>query len=131
MGGLDLVDDYQARSSRVISPTRRRLFISPSAHPGLESRRLRTFSLYVLSGCCHLVTLFPRQSDMLIGIGEGIMFDVYVVSNKRDRLLVIPRGVPIPMQEASKKWRRRRKSVVAVSEEIKLAVKRNGYYRRG
>jgi hypothetical protein len=58
------------------------------------------------------------------------MFDVYV-SNKRDRLLVIPRGLPIPRHEASKKWRRRRKAVVAVSDEIRLAVERNGYYRRG
>jgi hypothetical protein len=58
------------------------------------------------------------------------MFDVYV-SSKRDRLLVIPRGLPIPTHEASKKWRRRRKAVVAVSDEIRLAVERNGYYRRG
>jgi hypothetical protein len=54
------------------------------------------------------------------------MFDVYL-SDKRDRLLVIPKGVTIPDDET--RWRKKR-SVVSVSERIRLAIQRDGYYRR-
>jgi hypothetical protein len=54
------------------------------------------------------------------------MFDVYL-SDKRDRLLVIPKGVTIPVDET--RWHKKR-SVVSVSERIKLAIQRDGYYRR-
>jgi hypothetical protein len=56
------------------------------------------------------------------------MFDVYL-SNKRDRLLVVPKGMTVPLGQPLTRWRKKR-SVARVSEEIRLAVQRNGYYRR-
>ena len=55
------------------------------------------------------------------------MFDVYL-SGKRD-LLVVSRGLPIP-DGKSGRWRKSRKKVVKVSDEIKSAVQRQGYYVR-
>ncbi|RZN17764.1 hypothetical protein CWO90_37160 [Bradyrhizobium sp. Leo121] len=56
------------------------------------------------------------------------MFDVYL--NGRRDLLVVRRGFPIPPGGASGRWRRRRKRVASVSEEIWRAVQRQGYYMR-
>jgi hypothetical protein len=56
------------------------------------------------------------------------MFDVYL-SNRRD-LLVVRRGLPIPLGGRSDKWRKTKKRVVMVSEEIRLAVQKQGYYMR-
>jgi hypothetical protein len=56
------------------------------------------------------------------------MFDVYF-NDKRD-LLVVRRGSPIPPFGASSKWRRSRKRVFKVSDEIGSAVQRQGYYIR-
>jgi len=56
------------------------------------------------------------------------MFDVYL-SNKRDRLLVVPKGMTAPLGEPLTRWRKKR-SVARVSEEIRLAVQKNGYYGR-
>jgi hypothetical protein len=53
------------------------------------------------------------------------MFDVYL-NNKRD-LLVVRNGLPIPL--ASGRWHKKKK-VASVSEDIKLAVQRQGYYMR-
>jgi hypothetical protein len=53
------------------------------------------------------------------------MFDVYL-NNKRD-LLVVRNGLPIPL--ASGTWRKKKKAA-SVSEDIKLAVQRQGYYMR-
>jgi hypothetical protein len=55
------------------------------------------------------------------------MFDVYL-NDKRD-LLVVRNGLPIPLPDASGRWRKKKK-VVSVSEDIKLAVQRQGYYMR-
>jgi hypothetical protein len=55
------------------------------------------------------------------------MFDVYL--NDRRDLLVVPRGLPIPAEEVSVRWRKRRK-VVSVSDEIRRAVQSRGYYMR-
>jgi hypothetical protein len=55
------------------------------------------------------------------------MFDVYQ-NTKRD-LLVVRKGLPIPFPGASGKWRKK-KQVASVSEDIKLAVQRQGYYMR-
>jgi uncharacterized protein YcgL (UPF0745 family) len=55
------------------------------------------------------------------------MFDVYL--NERRDLLVVPKGLPIPFAGASVRWRKKKKAV-SVSEEIKLAVQRQGYYVR-
>jgi hypothetical protein len=55
------------------------------------------------------------------------MFDVYL-DDKRG-LLVLPKGMPIPVGGTSGRWRKK-KAVVSISEEIRLAVRRDGYYWR-
>lgn len=55
------------------------------------------------------------------------MFEVYL-NDKRD-LLVVRIGSPIPLIGARGKWRRKKK-VLRVSDEIKSAVQRYGYYVR-
>jgi hypothetical protein len=55
------------------------------------------------------------------------MFDVYL--NDRRDLLVVRRGFPISVAGASGRWRKRRK-VVSVSDDIRLAVHSRGYYMR-
>jgi len=55
------------------------------------------------------------------------MFDVYL-NTKRD-LLVVRNGSPISLPDTSGKWRKKKK-VASVSEDIKLAVQRLGYYMR-
>jgi hypothetical protein len=56
------------------------------------------------------------------------MFDVYL-NNRRD-LLVVRKGLPFPLGGPSYGWRKSKKRVVMVSEEIRLAVQRQGYYIR-
>lgn len=55
------------------------------------------------------------------------MFDVYL-SNKHD-LLVVRRGLPVPLNGRPGKWRKSKK-VIRVSNEIASAVERQGYYMR-
>ncbi len=55
------------------------------------------------------------------------MFDVYL-SGKRD-LLVVMTGLPIPTGKSGR-WRKSKKKVLKVSDEIKSAVQRQGYYVR-
>jgi hypothetical protein len=55
------------------------------------------------------------------------MFDVYL--NWKGDLLVVPRGLPIPNSETGR-WRKKKTKVAAVSDEIRLAIQRHGYYRR-
>ena len=54
------------------------------------------------------------------------MFDVYL-NGKRD-LLDVRRGFPVPPSDASGRWRKRKRRVASVSEEIWRAVQRQGYY---
>jgi hypothetical protein len=56
------------------------------------------------------------------------MFDVFL-NNKRDLLLVIARGNLIPAIENAGQWRKK-KATIAVSNEIKAAVQRDGFYLR-
>jgi len=56
------------------------------------------------------------------------MFEVYL-SDRRD-LLVVRKGFPIPVGDASGRWRKSKKRVASVSAEIRLAVQRQGYYMR-
>jgi hypothetical protein len=58
----------------------------------------------------------------------GCMFEVYL-NEKHDRLLVIERGHPVPVIENSGRWRKK-KGAVAVSDEIRLALQRDGFYWR-
>ena len=55
------------------------------------------------------------------------MFDVYL-NGKRD-LLVVREGLPIPTGKSGR-WRKSKKKVLKVSDEIKSAVQRQGYYVR-
>jgi hypothetical protein len=54
------------------------------------------------------------------------MFDVYL-NGRRDLLVV---SVPIPTADASGGWRKRKRWVASVSEEIGQAIQRHGYYKR-
>ena len=56
------------------------------------------------------------------------MFDIYL-NEKRDRLLVIARGQPIPAIENAGRWRKK-KATATVSDEIKSDVQRDGFYWR-
>ena len=56
------------------------------------------------------------------------MFDVYL--NGRRDLLVVRRGFPIPPSDVSGRWRKGKRRVASVSEEIRRAVQRQGYYIR-
>ncbi|MCK1341404.1 hypothetical protein IVB38_36795 [Bradyrhizobium sp. 38] len=56
------------------------------------------------------------------------MFDLYI-NHKRD-LLVLSKGSPIPTFGSPSKWRKSKKRVSKVSDEIKLAVQTQGYYLR-
>jgi hypothetical protein len=56
------------------------------------------------------------------------MFDVYL-SAKRDQLLVVVKGQPIPLHLHLERWRKKR-SAIAVNDEIKMAIQRDGYYSR-
>jgi hypothetical protein len=56
------------------------------------------------------------------------MFDVYLNDN-RAQLLVVAKGQPIPMYGRLERWRRK-KAAVTVSDEIKMAIQRDGYYSR-
>ena len=69
---------------------------------------------------------FRRYADF--GWGETAMFDIYL--NGRRDLLVVPRGFPIPPGDASGRWRKRKRKVVSVSEEIRRTVLIQGYYMR-
>ena len=56
------------------------------------------------------------------------MFDVYL--NDRRDLLVVRKGLPIPLLDGgSGRWRKK-KGAVSVSEEISHAVQKHGYYVR-
>lgn len=55
------------------------------------------------------------------------MFEVYL--NERRDLLVVSKGLPIPTH-TSGRWRKSKKKVFKVSEEIKSAIQRQGYYVR-
>ncbi|RXG92001.1 hypothetical protein [Bradyrhizobium zhanjiangense] len=56
------------------------------------------------------------------------MFDVYR-NDKRD-LLVLDTGSAVPVLGSRQKWRKSRKRVCKVSDEIRSAVQRQGYYFR-
>jgi hypothetical protein len=57
------------------------------------------------------------------------MFDVYL-SDRRDHLLVVEKGRPIPVdQHHLGRWHKKR-AAVAVSDQIRTVVQRDGYYSR-
>ncbi|MCC8953654.1 hypothetical protein H8B02_09380 [Bradyrhizobium sp. Pear77] len=56
------------------------------------------------------------------------MVEVYF--NVRRDLLVVRKGVPMPAVSAQGKWRKTKKRIVRISEEIRQAVHSQGYYMR-
>ena len=54
------------------------------------------------------------------------MFDVY---SNMSVICWLCEGMPIPLPDASGRWRKKKK-VASVSEDIKLAVQRQGFYMR-
>jgi hypothetical protein len=54
--------------------------------------------------------------------------DVYL--NGRRDLLVVKKGCPIPPVAAQGSWRKSKKRVFRVSEEIRSAIQMQGYYMR-
>ena len=69
--------------------------------------------------------LFTRDTLTLLGYKR---MDVYL--NSRRDLLVVKKGCPIPPIAALGSWRKSKKRVVKVSEEIRSAVHAHGYYMR-
>lgn len=55
---------------------------------------------------------------------------VEVYSNIRRDLLVVRKGFPLPGVSARGKWRKSKKRVIRLSEEIRQAVQSRGYYMR-
>ncbi|MGY4573391.1 hypothetical protein GPL21_41300 [Bradyrhizobium pachyrhizi] len=56
------------------------------------------------------------------------MVEVYF--NVRRDLLVVKKGFSFPGVSAQGKWRKSRKRIIKVSEEIRQAVQSQGYYIR-
>lgn len=56
------------------------------------------------------------------------MFDIY--RNGKRGFLVLSTGSAIPNAHSAIKWRKSRKRILKVSDEIKSAVQRQGYYVR-
>jgi hypothetical protein len=56
------------------------------------------------------------------------MFDVYL--DNRRGLLVLKKGAKIPLAASSATWRKSKKRVVTVSDELNSAVQMQGYYVR-
>jgi hypothetical protein len=73
------------------------------------------------------MTTRPQLSYSNVGRGASKMFNVYI--NDRRDLLVVRKGSPVPLGIKGK-WRKRKRKVISVSEEIELAVERQGYYMR-
>ena len=65
---------------------------------------------------------------LMRAFGERLMFDVYL-SGKRDHLLVVAKGQPIPPNMSPRQWHKK-KVTLAVSPEIKSKVQSEGFYRR-
>ena len=72
--------------------------------------------------------MIARRGMLARGLGAAHMFDVYL-SDRRDHLLVVENGQPIPIDQHLGRWHKKR-AAVAVSDEIKAAVQRDGYYSR-
>jgi hypothetical protein len=56
------------------------------------------------------------------------VFDVYF--NEKGDLLVLSKGSSMPVAGSTSKWRKSRKRMFKVSDEIRSAVQKQGYYMR-
>jgi len=54
--------------------------------------------------------------------------DVYL--NSRRDLLIVKKGCPMPPVASVGKWRKSKKRVFKVSDEIRSSLQRQGYYMR-
>jgi hypothetical protein len=70
---------------------------------------------------------FCSETITFSWFGGRHMFDVYL--NERRDLLVVSTGLPIPTHKSGR-WRKSKKKVLKVSDEIKSAIQRQGYYVR-
>jgi hypothetical protein len=67
------------------------------------------------------------KPENMIHPPRNTSFEVYL--NDRRDLLVVEKGTPPPLIGPSGKWRKK-KGVLKVSDEIRSAVQRQGYYLR-
>lgn len=98
------------------------------AYPGVLRLQFRNFEVnrQLLAGSNGLVTAILLQAIFVCWGGD--MLEVYL--NDRRDLLVIEKGSVLPLFAATRKWRKRKKKVVRVSDEIRFAVRTQGYYMR-
>jgi hypothetical protein len=68
-----------------------------------------------------------RPTVMLVLWGWQV-FDVYL--NNRRNLLVVKKGAAIPAAATSGTWRKSKRRVISVSDEIRSAIQKHGYYVR-
>ena len=78
--------------------------------------------------CCHSVTHALLTSDKFRRFWEVSHMDVYL--NSRRDLLVVKKGCPMPPVASLGKWRKSKKRVFKVSDEIRSSLQRQGYYMR-
>ena len=81
-----------------------------------------------MASCCVSVTYALLTSDKFSRFFGGRHMDVYL--NTRRDLLVVKKGCPIPPVAALGSWRKSKKRVAKVSEEIRSALQTQGYYMR-
>ena len=74
-----------------------------------------------------MVTHYLFASGKFIALGDKRM-DVYL-NTKRD-LLVVKKGFPMPPIGEQGKWRKSKKRVIKVSDEIRSTLQKQGYYMR-
>ena len=65
---------------------------------------------------------------MKFSLGGGDMFDVFL--NQKRHLLIVKKGSSKESFGLSGRWRKSRSRVANVSDEIRSAVQRQGYYIR-
>jgi hypothetical protein len=75
----------------------------------------------------HEAKLVRRRLEAMIHTPRNALLEVYL--NDKRELLVVEKGTPLSHIGTSVKWRRK-KGVLKVSDEIRSAVQRQGYYLR-
>ena len=81
-----------------------------------------------MAWCCVSVTHALLTNDKCNRFLGARHMDLYL--NTRRDLLVVKKGCPIPPIAALGSWRKSKKRVVKVSEEIRSAIQAHGYYMR-
>ena len=81
-----------------------------------------------MARCCVWVTHASLSSANVHRFLGDKHMDIYL-STRRD-LLVVKKGCPMPLVASPGKWRKSKKRVFKVSDEIRSALERQGYYMR-